>query len=92
MKNVSTIVVSAMKTLYVILMIMAVNVVNFSPTSALTAEPICEVRIMAEYVVVLTGYVLVNADSEEEAIEKAVNEAPNEISAEIVEIHDLADE
>ena len=42
---------------------------------------------MAEYVVVLTGYVLVNADSEEEAIEKAVNEAPNEISAEIVEIH-----
>lgn len=48
--------------------------------------------IMAEYVVVLTGYVLVDADSEEEAIEKALNEAPNEMSAEIVEIHYLADE
>ena len=48
---------------------------------------------MAEYVVVLTGYVLVDADSEEEeAIEKALNEAPNEMSAEIVEIHYLADE
>ena len=47
--------------------------------------------IMAEYVVVLTGYVLVDADSEE-AIEKALNEAPNEMSAEIVEIHYLADE
>ena len=42
---------------------------------------------MAEYVVGLQGYVIVEADSDDEAIEKALNEVPNEISAEILEIH-----
>ena len=42
---------------------------------------------MAEYIVSLQGYVIVEADSDEEAIEKAINEGPNEISAEILEIH-----
>ena len=47
---------------------------------------------MAEYLVALTGYVLVDADSEEEAIDKALNEAPNELGAEILEVRYLADE
>lgn len=33
-----------------------------------------------------------DTDSDEEAIEKALSEAPNEMSAEIVEIHYLTDE
>ena len=47
---------------------------------------------MAEYLVALNGYVLVDADSEEEAIEKALNEAPDDMGAEILEIHYSTDE
>lgn len=42
---------------------------------------------MAGYVVGLTGYVYIEADSEEEAIDKALNETPDEMEAEIIEIH-----
>ena len=42
---------------------------------------------MAEYIVGLQGYVYVEADSDEEAIEKALLETPNEIEAQILEIH-----
>lgn len=42
---------------------------------------------MAEYVVSLKGYVIVEADSDEEAIENALNETPDEMAAEIIEIH-----
>lgn len=42
---------------------------------------------MAEYVIGLQGYVYVEADSDEEAIEKALAETPNEIEAQILEIH-----
>lgn len=42
---------------------------------------------MAEYVVGLKGYVIVEADNDEEAIENALNETPDEMVAEILEIH-----
>lgn len=42
---------------------------------------------MAEYVVGLKGYVIVNADSVEEAIDSALIETPDEMEAEILEIH-----
>lgn len=42
---------------------------------------------MAEYIVELKGYIVVNADSDEEAIDKALYETPDEIEAEIIEIH-----
>ena len=42
---------------------------------------------MAEYIVELKGYVVVNADSEEEAIDNALIETPDELEAEIIEIH-----
>lgn len=42
---------------------------------------------MAEYVIGLQGYVYVEADSDDEAIEKALTEIPNEIEAQILEIH-----
>lgn len=42
---------------------------------------------MAEYIVELKGYVVVNADNDEEAIDNALNETPDEIEAEIIEIH-----
>lgn len=42
---------------------------------------------MAEYVVGLSGYVIVNADSDDEAIENALSEIPDEMEAEILEIH-----
>ena len=46
-----------------------------------------EEKIMAEYVIGLQGYVYVEADSDDEAIEKALTEIPNEIEAQILEIH-----
>lgn len=42
---------------------------------------------MAEYVVGLSGYVVVHADSDEEAIDNALMEIPDEMEAEILEIH-----
>lgn len=42
---------------------------------------------MAEYVVGLKGYVIVSAESDEEAIENALLETPDEMEAEIIEIH-----
>lgn len=42
---------------------------------------------MAEYVIGLQGYVYVEADSDEEAIEKALCEIPDEMEAQILEIH-----
>lgn len=42
---------------------------------------------MAEYIVKLEGYVTVYADSDEEAIENALMETPDEMEAEIAEIH-----
>ena len=42
---------------------------------------------MAEYVVSLKGYVIVEADSDEEAIDNALMEIPDEMEAEILEIH-----
>lgn len=42
---------------------------------------------MAEYVVALSGYVIVNADSDDDAIDKALMETPDEMNAEILEIH-----
>ena len=42
---------------------------------------------MAEYIVGLKGYVTVEADSGEEAIDKALTETPDEMEAEILEIH-----
>ena len=42
---------------------------------------------MAEYIVQLTGYIVVNADSDEEAIDTALFETPDEIEAKIIEIH-----
>ena len=42
---------------------------------------------MAEYVIGLKGYVIVEADSDEEAIDEALLETPDEMEAEILEIH-----
>lgn len=42
---------------------------------------------MTEYVIGLSGYVIVKADSDEEAIEAALLETPDEMQAEIIEIH-----
>ena len=42
---------------------------------------------MAEYVVSLNGYVIVEADSAEEALDKASYETPDTMEAKIIEIH-----
>lgn len=55
--------------------------------TVLTAVQEWTVKAMAEYVVGLTGYVIVEADSDEEAIDNALSEIPDEMEAEIIEVH-----